>query len=110
METRHAPRLRWILRVANFFLVYNGNTARLGSFDESDAVVIVRAYTRAKSHVQFINVVIGTTEDWNRRIAPYRASGSIEGAGAFELPAYLDTVCLRIQKNHRLFLPPPMRR
>ena len=32
--------------VANFFPVYDGNTAKLGSFDESDAVVIVRTRLR----------------------------------------------------------------
>ena len=81
-----------------------GSTAKLGSFDESDAVVIVRAYTLAKSHVQSINMVIGTIEDWNRRIAPYRASGSVESAGAFELQAYVDSVCPRLQNESQAVL------
>jgi len=45
------------IQVGNFFVVFDGNTDKLGLFESQDAEAVIRAYLIAKAHAESLNVI-----------------------------------------------------
>ncbi|HEV2283774.1 MAG TPA: hypothetical protein VGX75_15425 [bacterium] len=45
------------IQVRNFFVVFDGNTDKLGLFESQDAEAVIRAYLIAQAHAESLNVI-----------------------------------------------------
>lgn len=64
------------IQVGNFFMVFDGNTDKLGLFESPDAKAVIRAYLIAKVHAESLNVIRHTFRNLLGQLTTFEATSA----------------------------------